>query len=528
MSMSFGSAKTGKLDDKLISYDDALAIVRDTACEHAIFEGDERVIPTCMPVTEPWTDTDQLAPERSKIALLDALNRRSATRVVASQSTPQHDTSAMDGYAVCSSSTLTASEENPLLLRVVDYIAAGDSPNLKWHDGDLRPASVCVEIMTGARFPENSMSFLDSVVKVEDVVVGEDWSADRSVVSRHILLRKPVNSFQHRRPAGSDIKEGTVVVEEGDIIRPKHIAALASLGVVDIEVLRPSKEVINERQMNVPAKHLRIGILSTGSEIVDSSQRCLCSKRAELDKQRIPDSNGPYLISTLRSACPSAKVIHLGIAGDNEDALTEKLMTAIDTKDLDIIVTSGGVSRGRYDLVREVVETRLKGRIKFHGARMRPGAPVLFGTLDTQSGKRPSPGRRQITFFGAPGNPLAAAVTLRFFVLPYVLSLSSCSERIQQPLRRGNDGEAPSLENNFACYGGSTVRVSLGTCRRKPRDMTVFWLAKRSGSDNSAVDILDDQASYKLNSIVQADCWVVISAGISEVHPGDELLAYSL
>jgi len=527
--MSFSCGKTRKVDDKLIQYDNALAIVCDTAREHASWRRHNSSTSSRKRTRTPLVGSDRIASGFTRVPLINALDSRCAAAVLAPHSTPQHDTSAMDGYAVCSSSTLTASDDNPLLLRVVDYIAAGDGQRLK-HQDDINfqeATTVCVEIMTGARFPETSFPFLDAVAKVEDVVLGEDWSDDGSMVSRHILLRKPVSPCQHRRPAGSDIRKGAVIVEEGRVIRPKHIAALASLGVVDVEVSDIPNLTIEEHRESAPSRPPRIGFLSTGSEIVDLSQRDVFARREQLDIQSIPDSNGPYMLTTLNTMCPWVEVMHLGIAEDNVDALTQKLTAAVTRDDLDVIITSGGVSRGRYDLVRDVVENRLKGRVRFHGAKIRPGAPVLFGEIDVEAAGRTSRSDRPIAFFGAPGNPLAAAVALRFFVLPYVLSLSPLSERCHHSMLKTFDS-GDSHNSTFSICNGGVRKVQLNSCRRKPRDMTVFWLARHSPNDAQTVEILTDQASYKLSGLLKADCWVVVPVGVDEVCSGDQLMMCSL
>lgn len=527
--MSFSCGKTRKVDDKLVPYDNALAIVSDTAREHASRRWHNSSTSSRKRAGTSLVNSDGIVGGISRAALVDAFDKRCATAIVAPRSTPQHDTSAMDGYAVCASSTLTASDDKPLLLRVVDYIAAGDSPSVKREDDTncTKSTAVCVEIMTGARFPETSYPFLDSVVKVEDVILGEDWSDDGSKISRHILLRKPVNPCQHRRPAGSDIKQGAVIIEEGEMIRPKHIAALASLGVVDIEVHGAPDQTVGEHTEWVPSRPLRIGFLSTGSEIVDASQRDVFARREQLDRQSIPDSNGPYMLTALSTVCPWAEVRHLGIAEDNEDALAQKLRAAIAVDDLDVIITSGGVSRGRYDLVRDVFESRLKGCVRFHGAKIRPGAPVLFGEIDAEAADRTSRSDRPIAFFGAPGNPLAAAVALRFFVLPYVLSLNPWSGKDHCSTSEISKS-AVNLHSSSSTCNDAIRQVQLDSCRRKPRDSTVFWLAKHSLNNARTVEILDDQASYKLSGILRADCWVVVPAGVEEVNSGDQLIVCSL
>jgi len=512
--MSFKRNVDCKQDQKLISYHDALSRISEVAnSQAASWQFNARQCSYRSTGGElELTKASLVRTDASFVSLGDALGKKNIRKLIAPHSTPQDDTSAMDGFAVCSTETLAASDNKPLMLRVVDTIAAGDEYRSKigTNISSFQHQNVCAEIMTGACFPETSLPHLDAVVKIEDVAM-VDWSEDGATVSRYIQLKSPVKPFQHRRPAGSDFHKDDLIVDEGHIIRPKHIAALASLGFDRIEVEDDDTGTPEPCPTSTRTPKLRIGVLPTGSELEELGTK----HRNDQMKQIIPDSNGPYLTSTIRSHYPWADVKYLGVAVDDEESLTRQLAEAT-SGDFDIVVSSGGVSMGRFDLVRHVVETRLKGEIIFHGVAIRPGAPVLFARFGKEAA-----GDRQVAFFGAPGNPLAAAVALQFFVFPYISNLTAAS--IELPLRRGHESGYCFQDESEYCAQDCTTKTPV---RRKPKDMTVFWLAAQQ-SEN-AVEIIDDQASYKLSGLLKADCWVVLPAGQNEVHTGDRLKTWPL
>lgn len=466
------------------------------------------------------------------VGLLDAVGTRSAKTLRAPFSTPLTDTSAMDGYVVNALTTTEASKDNPLRLRVIESIVAGSAPMKgrpdfsNFRESDL----ICVEIMTGACFSD-ALPYLDSVVKLEDVFVEVNSSKD--LHDNHILLTQPVKSFQHRRRAGSDFAKDQIIIERGTIIQPKHIATLASLGFTEIEVATIPVCTESSVTTTKPSPHVRIGVLSTGSEIVSDLQNTYSTTCTNgRPKQAIPDSNGPYITSNLRTSCPMVATDYLGIMQDNEEEMVSRLSQVVFENDYDIVITSGGVSKGRHDFVRKVIETRLRGRIIFHGVKIRPGAPVLLATFDQSdnghaSGRRT--GRRQTVFFGAPGNPLAAAVALRFFVIPYILAVlqrnqGHMGQEVPQAVTLANRNKAVLVQPK----GDREDSVAKILIRRKPLDCTVFWLARSPVETSGLVEIVEDQASYKLKGLLEADCWVTVPAGPTEIRTGDLLLVSPL
>lgn len=516
-------AGAGLSSESLISYDEALrrlnAVAKPLAASrnHPRSESSQSLLCQARLIKRNG---------QGSLPLLGAVGRRSANTVFAPYSTPTTDTSAMDGYVVNASSTYEASKDKPLRLRIIGSIAAGDAPstNLSYHQDPVVQDHICAEIMTGACFPHD-LQYLDSVVKVEDVSVEQDSSERSMDACSYVVLTQPVKTSQHRRLAGSDFAKGEMIIKHGTVIQPKHVAALASLGFTDIEVL--SFPAIASP---VTTPYMRVGVLSTGSEIVSRSD--VTDDIARLDsvsKQAVPDSNGPYIVSNLKASCHTVVSEYLGIMQDDEQEMVNRLQKSIFEDGFDVVVTSGGVSKGRHDLVRHVIETRLEGRIIFHGVKMRPGAPILVALFEHTDQVIQKTGRHQTVFFGVPGNPLAAAVALRFFIIPYVLgTINADRDRMKQELQL-----AQRID-----YGRKVVSLRRRTqekdfepvnpIRRKPLGSTCFWLARWQLENCESVELLDDQASHKLRGMLEADCWVTAPAGLVEICSGDILLASPL
>lgn len=508
------------LDKDPISYDEALErifrVASTTPGRCVRSTSDSRKLSACRDTAE-------------SLSLLDAVGRRSSYTLNAPHSTPLTDTSAMDGFAVSASTTVGASNESPVRLRVVDSIAAGDAPCQKLFTEEVTSLShdICVEIMTGACFPELTMPYLDSVVKIEDVIVREVLS--QGTVCRYIELKRPVKKLQHRRPAGSDFEKDEIIVRRGTIVEAKHIAALASLGYTHIQVTADVCKESSRRASTMSNSSLRVGVLSTGSEIVGQlDQNKLPDRTDNKMKQTIPDSNGPYLVSSLRALCPWVAVEYLGVATDNAEELAKVLQKAIVEDCFDIIITSGGVSKGRYDLVKHVVQSvMLDGQIVFHGVKIRPGAPVLFALFDRLNEIDSVSTPCRTVLFGAPGNPLAAAVALRFFVVPYVFQVNSLDL-----MKRQGCSDHARVSSVKVCIPERERThkepTGLKCLHAKPADKTVFWLARQHQNLVGHVELVADQASYKLRGLLEADCWITAPVGLSEVFPGDQLIATSL
>lgn len=470
------------------------------------------------------------------VSLSGALGKPAANSIRASHSTPVNDTSAMDGFAVCSASTVGASPEHPLTLRVVCVIAAGDQAKPErtlYHlaeDGtedDSEEVRICVEIMTGAKFPDSTFPELDAVIKVEDVVVLQDVADPEQT---YINICAPVRAGQNRRYAGSDIAHGDLIVSAGERIESKHIMALASLGFRGIEVAMEQEVLPAVSSSHSLSKSWKIGAISTGSELVDINSAA-GDGDFEAINGNLPDSNGPYICSALREMDPSCDVEHLGVVEDTELALEQSLRRAVHERDVDVLITTGGVSMGKFDLVRPVVEKRLGGRVIFHGVKVRPGLPVFFALLERGRTDSDSRSRNCTALFGLPGNPLATAMALRFFVVPYLAALRGIALPIARSRCVAFFEHGRSMSSGLS--SGEQCCASQCRSRKKPEHLRAFWLARlrcqgKGEDQEDCVEILEDQSSYKAGNLIHADCWVEVLEGINAVVEGDSVTVHPL
>ncbi len=501
-------------------------------------ENDDQAAETAYCVTT--TIAGQQTGAVRRIPLMDALHKPAAHTIKAPHSTPKADTSAMDGFAVCSSSTANASPKDPVRLRVVSIIAAGDRVDAE-QDLDIakdghtnsQTSNICVEIMTGARFPHRAYPQLDAVVKVEDVASHkpDPWTRQGEA---YIDVFAHVRKNQNKRDAASDIVKGDRIVLAGQKFEPKHIMALASLGFNEVDVAEDgAHRRLDSRFLRVSGQW-KIGVVSTGSELIDLNS--LPSNGYPVDGRRaaeetLPNSNGPYICTALRELDPRQRVLYLGVVKDTEDALEESFRDAILGQGVDVLITTGGVSMGKFDLVRPVVENRMGGRVIFHGVNVRPGLPVMFAwvELDELNGARPK--RRRTVVFGLPGNPLATAMALRFFVMPYLTVLRG--ESPFTPPIFGAEIFQKRGDMTHTNDSGQECSSAMSPSRRKPEHLRVFWLARwrkvvDGHNGRPTLEILEEQSSYKVGNLVQADCWVEVPEGVHSVVDGENVMAHPL
>ncbi|KIW36344.1 uncharacterized protein PV06_11394 [Exophiala oligosperma] len=541
-----------------IKYVDAVSRAMSTAKEHRqLADSDDHPLTDEIKAKLSYVENDDQAAEGAYcvtttiagrqtgavriMPLMDALHKTAAHTIKAPHSTPKADTSAMDGFAVCSSLTANASPKHPVRLRVVSIIAAGDTVDAEEDldgakDGrtNSHASNICVEIMTGARFPRRTYPQLDAVVKVEDVARHEPdpWKRQGEA---YIDIFAHVRKNQNKRDAASDIVKGDRIVLAGQKFEPKHIMALASLGFNEVAVAEDgaAHSQLDSRHLE-KSRQWKIGVVSTGSELIDLN--ALPSNGYPVDGRRaaeetLPNSNGPYICTALRELDPRQRVSYLGVVKDTEAALEESFRDAILRQGVDVLITTGGVSMGKFDLVRPVVENRLGGRVIFHGVNVRPGLPVMFAWVELDELNGAIPKRRRTVVFGLPGNPLATAMALRFFVMPYLTVLRGesplipsivCTAHFEQ---RGDTSH--TIDSGQECSSG------MSPSRRKPEHLRVFWLARwckvvNGHNGRPAVEILEEQSSYKVGNLVQADCWVEVPEGVHSVVQGDNVVAHPL
>lgn len=436
------------------------------------------------------TEAQHEPPKTETVPLCDALNRISKCTYSSPSSTPKHDTSAMDGYALNSAATNTASPSTPIIFHVAGTMAAGDSPMVISGEPDS-DASVypCVEIMTGARFPEaieGDHRLFDACVKLEDVevLVGK---GERPSGNQYIQVVKPVDASQNRRVAGADFAEGDAVVRDGERIRPRHIMALAAVGVREVEVVR----------------RVRVGVFSTGNELSADA------------RSQVHDVNGPYLTACLRDW--GVNVHFLGVLHDGAEKLVSALESRLRENKYDIIITTGGVSTGRFDLIPAALED-LVARVIFHKIPIRPGHPALFAKIPAPGADRP-----ETAFFGIPGNPVASAACLRFLVLPYIERLQGKSPEsaFQATIRDHHEPQTNGATKHES--NGSGILVS-----KCPSDKDVFRPGIFRCHPTSELDVMfiTDHSPGKIKPFLESNCWIHIPQGKSELHEGDIVNVY--
>lgn len=304
--------------------------------------------------------------------LTQALHRVLAEDVDADINIPMLDNSAMDGYALKSSNTQNASLNNPKVFEVIEDLRAG------YVTSRVVAENQAIRIMTGTSIPQGA----DSVIMVEDTEKEE---------KNKVKIFKQVKPGENIRKAGEDIKKGERVLQKGSLLNSGQIGILASLGKSEIKVVRKPK----------------IAILATGDEVIDVDE--------ELTPGKLRSSNTYSLYSQVLKCGGIPK--NLGIAKDNPEELEKRIKDGLDC---DLILTSGGVSVGDYDLVKLVL-AKMGADMKFWKVAMKPGKPLAFGLISAEGGS--ASGGQGTPVFGLPGNPVSSMVSFEVFVRPTILKM---------------------------------------------------------------------------------------------------------
>ena len=296
-----------------------------------------------------------------KIDILSSLSRTLAEDVHADFDIPGFDRAAMDGYAVLSKDTNSASKKKPVILEVIANVPAGYSTEKVVKNGRA------VRIMTGAPMPKGA----DAVVMVEDTEKEEE----KVKIFRKVTCQKNV-SF-----AGEDVKRGELILSQGSLIRPAEVAMLASLGKENVLVkIKP-----------------RVAIISTGDELVEVGRT--------LQKGEIYDSNSYALFSQVLSS--GGEPHRLGIARDKRENLLARIKEGLSYQ---LLLLSGGVSVGDYDLVTDALR-KAGVKMLFWKVAVKPGKPTFFGV------------RKGTLVFGLPGYPVSSMVNFENLVRPAIFSM---------------------------------------------------------------------------------------------------------
>ncbi len=372
------------------------------------------------------------------MVLLDALGLQVAESIRSDVDLPGFDNSAMDGYAVRSSEVAGATHDSPIGLPVTGVVAAGDVPS-------PLPERAAVKIMTGAPIPEGA----DAVVAYEQT----DRGADR------VEVYEGAAPGQHIRRRGSDLTEGVVVAEQGVTLNARLAGVLAGVGV-DKVLVRPRPRVV---------------VISTGSELVEPGRPIV--------RGQVYDSN-----SHLIAACAKqdgAQVWRVGLVGD--DASTLRDLIADQLIRADLIVTTGGVSEGDFDTVKQVAGDL--GAVDFCRVAMQPGKPQGFGLI----------GDDEVPILMLPGNPVSAFVSYESFVRPAIRKLMGAAPYVR-----------PAVE-----------AVAAAPMRSKPGVVQLARGQATRSHEGWSVELVGGHSSHLLGDLRKADALVLLDEETTEVLPGD-------
>jgi molybdopterin molybdotransferase len=372
---------------------------------------------------------------RERVGVRDALDRVLAEDIQSAVAVPSYDNSAMDGYAVLGAD-LPATGETELTL--VGKSFAGVP-----YDGSVSPGQ-CVRIMTGAAMPAGA----DTVIMQEDVTTSGDG----------VRIRAGHRPGQNVRRAGEDIRAGSVVLRAGQHVGPAELGLLASVGIAELNVLR----------------RIRVAFFSTGDELRGVGDK--------LEYGQIFDSNRYTLFGMLKRL--GVELIDMGVIRDRREDVRRAFADAAAVADA--IITSGGVSVGEADYVKETLETM--GQVDFWRIAMKPGKPLAVGRID------------QAYFFGLPGNPVSVMATFYQFVRPALEKLM------------GTQPSAP-LILKLPC------EVAL---RKQPGRLEYQRGVLQRGVDGTlSVATTGGQDSHLLTSMSRADCFIILPADNAGVAAGD-------
>lgn len=385
----------------------------------------------------------------------DAVGQVLAEAIVAPFDIPPHDNTAMDGYAVQSASTAGAAEGAPVRLRVIGELAAG-----YLYDGAVG-AGEAVRIMTGAPMPDGA----DTIVPFEETDeegLRAPGQANEAITDVGILKAAAVGNNIRRR--GEDVRQGDHVLAEGAVLRGPEVAVLASLGVSEVRVVRRP----------------RVAILSTGDELLSPGQPPAPGK--------IYDSNSSGLSALVQQYGGVPQ--RAGIASDTIEALTAAIQRAL--ADADLLITSAGVSRGDFDVVKEVLVR--EGAIDFWTVRMKPGKPLAFGRFNAPDGRR-------VPHIGLPGNPVSSLLAFELFGRPAIEQLMGRAPQARPVVRAIAEDDIVNTDARRV-YARATMQL----------DDEGRWHARLTGPQGSGV----------LTSMALANGYAVCPEDAERVRAGEE------
>ena len=384
--------------------------------------------------------------KNESVLSINSLNRISASNIYAKFDYPSADNAAFDGYAINSNDTKNLKKNESKAFKIIGSISAGKKPLNKQIN-----KYEAIEIMTGGVIPKG----FDTIIPIEQIIFYPDKKNPK-----FILINKKIEKYNHVRFAGSDYKKKDLVIKRNTIILPNHILALKTLGIKNINV----------------KKKINILFFSTGNEI---------SNKELIPIWKVRNSNAHYIQNLNNSFLFNFK--NGGILRDNHENIFKAKIKKMMKSKIDILITSGAVSAGKFDYIPSIVKT-LNISNYFKSVAIRPGKPILFAKI---RGK-------QKVIFGLPGNPMSSSVCFRFFVYPYIANVLGLE--VEKPIKA-------ILKNEFL----------------KKKKFTRFVKSKLSATKDGKIEvqILKGQESFRIKSFVKSNIWALLPAGKSKFKKGE-------
>ena len=374
------------------------------------------------------------------IKSINSVNRVAAENIISQTNNPSENNAAFDGYVINSKDTNKLNKKKGKLFKIIGTIAAGDKPNKK-----RNKKFETIEIMTGGLLPKG----FDTIIPIEQIIF---YPSKKD--PKFIFLNKKIKKNQHVRFKGSDYKKNDLLIRKGTIIESNHILAFKALGINQIKV----KKIPN------------ILFFSTGKEISNSKK---------IPDWKVRNSNSHYIQSINQNFL--FNFYNGGVLKDNDESIFEKQIKKTFNSKIDIIVTSGAVSAGKFDYVPKIVK-KFKLSSYFKGVAIRPGKPILFAKIKNKNK----------AIFGLPGNPISSAACFRFFVYPYLQNLLGIKEEKAIKAILINRF---SKKNNFTRFAKSKINTT------KDGKLRVITLKVKE--------------SFRIQSFVKSNIWTIFPSGKS-------------
>ena len=381
-----------------------------------------------------------------EICIRESLNRVCAKDVLSPTSFPSSNNSAFDGFALKAKETKNLSKKKNKKFKILKIIAAGDNPKIYNYKKNST-----VEIMTGALIPKE----YDTIIPVEKIKYFPS-----KLKSTHIIIKEELKKFSYVRFKGEDYRINDLVIKRNEVIKSNQLMALASLGINRIFVKKIPKIIF----------------FGTGNELLNF-------KNKRIPEWKIRNSNNLYI----ESFCKDLRltIIDGGIIKDNEPYKLRKKLKKIINSDIDIFITSGAVSAGKFDFIPSFIKVFGFKKI-FKGVSIKPGRPLMLSKFNKK------------IFFGLPGNPISLAVGFRFFVYPLIRNFLGMKKEKSRKAKLLNKY---TKQKNFNHFLRCKVTVNVkGICQIK---------------------ILQDQQSNRLKSFTESNSWGIFPYGKENFKPGD-------